>query len=51
MSLPPSLGAVLGRAEQGRTGLHYDVRMALMGHSSARRLHRKERIIFTYFSS
>jgi hypothetical protein len=47
MSLPPSLGEVVGRAEQGRTGLQYDVRMASMGHSSARRLHRKERIRFT----
>jgi hypothetical protein len=44
MSLPPSLGVVVSRAERGRTGLHSYDGQALMGHSSARWLHCKERM-------
>jgi hypothetical protein len=43
MSLPPSLGAVVSRAERGRKGLHSYDGQASMGHSSARWLHCKER--------
>jgi len=42
------LGAVVGRTEQGKTGLHPSVRQASMGHSSACRLNQKERKIFTW---
>jgi hypothetical protein len=42
MSLPRSLGAVVGSTERGKTALHPSVGQDSMGHSSASRLHRKE---------
>jgi hypothetical protein len=47
MSLPHSMGAVVGHTERGKTGLHPSVGQASMAHSSASRLYRKESKIFT----
>jgi hypothetical protein len=48
---PPILGAVVGHAGRGRTGLQASARQASMGHSNASRLHCKESKIFTYSSA